>query len=80
MKTPLELAIDFIYDEIMFDKVNGLPKNDGLYSALKTCKNLLEEEKAQIKLAYDTGNVDYASYDQYARNSEDYYRTKYDKK
>lgn len=80
MKTALELAIDYIYDEIMFDKINGLPKNESLYNVLTNCRNLLEEEKAQIKLAYDTGNVDHANYNYYAENSEDYYRTKYDKK
>lgn len=79
MKTAIEQAIDYIYDEIMFDKINGLPRNEALYSALAKCKELLDEEKMQIKLAYETGSNDYASYDYYASSPEDYYITKYEK-
>ena len=79
MKTAIEQAIDYIYDEIMFDKINGIPKNEALYSALKKCKELLEEEKMQIKIAYETGNNDYANYNYSAENAEDYYNKQYDK-
>lgn len=79
MKTALEQAIDYIYDEIMFDKINGLPRNEALYGALAKCKELLEEEKMQIKIAYEIGNMDYASFDYYAENSEEYYTKQYEK-
>jgi hypothetical protein len=79
MKTPIEMVMEYIHDEIMFDKINGLPKNQSLYELLKDCKNLIEEEKSQIKLAYDTGNNDYANYHYYAENAEDYYNVKYNK-
>lgn len=47
-------------------------------SYIPTANNLsLNEFKDAIKEAYETGNKDYANFDYYATDSEDFFRKKY---
>jgi hypothetical protein len=77
MKTPMQQLIDEISDKIKENPNSELSM--GLQDALIIAYKKIELEKNVIKKAYDIGSNDYANYNYYAENSEDYFNKSFSK-